>query len=97
MSKSLNHEQGQRSNGGFAHDAEFDWAEFDKPPDKRVTVRIEHLAEVFKDGDLELKDAAHALATLTGINDRSAYNTLAEGGRFKANLSRKQGMVCFRR
>ena len=63
-----------RQDGGFVPDTDFDWREFDKPPDKRVTVRLEHLAEVFEAGDLELKEAAHALATLTGINERSAYN-----------------------
>jgi hypothetical protein len=86
-----------RQDGGFGSDGDFDWREFDKPPDKRATVRLEHLAEVFETGDLELKDAAHALATLAGINERSAYNALAVDGKFKANLSRQGGMVSFHR
>lgn len=85
-----------RRQNGFASYTDFDWREFDKPPDKRVTVRLEHLEEVFKDGDLELKDAAHALATLAGINEGSAYNTLAPDGKFKAHLSRTGKMVAFR-
>ncbi len=85
-----------RHQGRFLLYADFDWSEFDKPPDKRVIVRVEQLAEVFKDGDLELKDAAHALATLAGINERSAYNTLKPDGKFKAHLSRKGSVLSFR-
>lgn len=64
---------------------DFDWKEFDKPADKRVIVRPEHIAEVFQNGKLQLtkKDAAHALASLLDMNDRSAYNALA---RFKEHL-----------
>jgi hypothetical protein len=82
---------------GFTPNADFDWREFDKPPDKRVIIRLEHLAEVFDGGklELELKDAAHALASLTGVNERSAYNALAPDGRFGKHLSRKGGKVCF--
>jgi RecA-superfamily ATPases implicated in signal transduction len=84
-----------RHESGFAPDNDFDWREFDKPPDKRVTVCLEHLAEVFEGGELELKEAAHALATLTGINERSAYNALAADGKFKANLKRKGNVISF--
>jgi hypothetical protein len=84
-----------RLDGGFASEANFDWTEFDKPPDKRVTVRLEHLEEVFGHGDLELQEAAHALATLTGINERSAYNALAPDGKFKTNLRRTGGVISF--
>jgi AAA domain len=87
-----------RNASGFTPITDFDWKEFDKPPDKRVVVRVEHLAEVFNGGklELELKDAAHALASLTGINERSAYNALAEKGRFATHLSRKGDLVAFR-
>ena len=86
-----------RDAGGFAPNQDFDWKEFDKPPDKRVIIRLEDLFEVFNGGELELelKDAAHALATLTGINERSAYNALAPDGRFAEHLSRKGNRVCF--
>lgn len=88
----------RREMAGFTPDDDFDWAEFDKPPDKRATVTLEHLAEVFEDGgELELKEAAHRLATLAGINDRSAYNALGPKSRFKTNLTRNGGMISFRR
>ena len=87
-----------RNANGFNPNNDFDWSEFDKSPDKRVIVRLDHLSEVFKGGELELelKDAAHALATLTGINERSAYNALSPDGRFAKHLSRKGNEVCFR-
>jgi hypothetical protein len=85
-----------RRPNGFSPATEFDWKEFDKPADKRIIIRLDHLAEVFNGGsELELKDAAHALASLTGINERSAYNALASDGRFAAHLSRKGNKVCF--
>ena len=70
---------------------EFDWKDFDKPPDKRTIVRLEHLAEVFDNGtnELELKDAAHALAAVSEINERSAYNALSANGRFSEHLTRR--------
>jgi hypothetical protein len=87
-----------RNANGFSPNKDFDWSEFDKSPDKRVIVRLDHLSEVFEGGklELELKDAAHALASLTGINERSAYNALAPDGRFTEHLSRKGNKVCFR-
>jgi hypothetical protein len=86
-----------RLTSGFTPHSDFDWREFDKPPDKRVIVRVEHLAEVFNGGapELDLKDAAHALATLTGINERSAYNVLGPDGRFAKHLSRNGDKICF--
>ena len=87
-----------RDAGGFTPNTDFDWSEFDKPADKRVIIRVEHLSKVFEGGELELelKDGAHALASLTGINERSAYNALATDGRFADHLSRKGTKVCFR-
>ncbi|MGI8436101.1 MAG: AAA family ATPase [Chthoniobacterales bacterium] len=86
-----------REAGGFTSHQEFDWKEFDKPADKRVIIHVEHLAEVFKNGDrdLELKDAAHALASLADINERSAYNALSANGRFKENLRRNGNTLSF--
>jgi hypothetical protein len=86
-----------RNADGFTANIDFDWSEFDKPADKRVIIRAEHLSEVFKGGELELelKDAAHALASITGINERSAYNALRPDGRFAEHLSRKGNKVCF--
>jgi hypothetical protein len=87
----------RRREVGFVPDSEFDWKEFDKPPDKRAIVQLEDIAEIFSDmGELELKDAAHALAALTGINERSAYNTLSPNGKFAKHLHRKGNSVSFR-
>jgi hypothetical protein len=87
----------RRDSGSFTSNQDFDWREFDKPPDKRVIVRLEHLSEVFKAGEVELekKDAAHALASLTDINERSAYNVLALDGRFAEHLTQKGNKLCF--
>jgi hypothetical protein len=85
----------QRRPGGFVPDSNFDWKEFDKPSDKRVTVRLEDIAEIFDQGKLQLsrKDAAHSLATTHGLNDRSAYNALA---RFNAYLKEgPKGLLSF--
>jgi hypothetical protein len=83
--------------GGFSPDIEFDWQEFDKPPDKRATVRLEHLVEVFgTTGELDLKDAAHTLASIVGITEGSAYNALKPTGKFRAHLSRKGSTVSFK-
>jgi len=85
-----------RRDAGFIPDADFDWREFDKPPDKRVIVRLEDLAEVFSKGDLELKDAANLLAAATGITEGSAYNALKADGKFAAHLVRRGKMLGFK-
>jgi hypothetical protein len=86
-----------RLESGFLPDLDFDWREFDKPPDKRATVRLEDLAEVFADGgQLELKEAAHKLATTVGINERSAYNALSPTAKFADHLTRTGNMISFR-
>jgi len=82
-----------RLESGFTPDPDFDWTGFDQPPDKRARVELNHLEKVFGSGPLELKDAAHALASLTGINDRSAYNALSPTGRFKQNLKRTGNII----
>jgi hypothetical protein len=86
-----------RGAGGFTPHEDFDWKEFDKPADKRVIIRIEHLAEIFQNGDLELplKEAAHALASTADINERSAYNALSSSGRFQDHLRRKGDTISF--
>jgi hypothetical protein len=85
-----------RKLNGFTPDDDFDWREFDKPPDERKIVTLDHLREVFGDGtkQLELKDAAHALATLVGVNDTSAYRALRK---FEANIRRDNGLLAFKR
>jgi hypothetical protein len=86
----------QRTEAGFIQATDFDWREFDKAPDKRKTVTLDNIREVF-DGlqSLELKEAARRLATITGIAYRSAYNALSPRGRFLANLKREGGRLSF--
>ena len=84
------------ANGGFIADTTFNWSEFDKPPDKRAVVQLEHLQEVFEgSAELELKEAAHALATVADINERSAYNVLSPTGKFAPYLTRNRNMLSF--
>jgi AAA domain len=80
---------------GFTPAADFDWNDFEKPPAERKTVTIEHLAEVFDGGKLELKEAAHRLATLVTINGTSAYRALAADGKFSAHIGREGRFIWF--
>ena len=79
-----------RKLSGFTPATDFDWKDFDKPPEERKIIRLEHLREVFEDGKkrLELKDATHDLATLVEVTESAAYNALKEDGKFSANFSR---------
>jgi hypothetical protein len=87
-----------RTGCGFTLAADFDWAEFDKAPDERKTVRLEHLKEVFGDEEkaLELKDAAHALAAVAGISEGAAYNALKLDGKWARHLSREGKKTTFK-
>lgn len=84
-----------RKKGRFDLADDFDWKEFDKSPDKRVIVSLEDLAEVFEGGSRDLGEAAHALASVAGINKRSAYNALKPDGKFRDHLSRKGDVISF--
>jgi AAA domain-containing protein len=86
-----------RQADGFTPAKDFDWTEFDKPPDQRKIVTLDHVREVFGSGTkrLKLKDAAHALATLVGISENAAYNALKVGGRFSPHMSRDDGVLTF--
>jgi hypothetical protein len=86
-----------RALAGFTPAKDFDWKEFDKPPDERRIITLDHIREVFGDGEkrLELKEAAHDLATLVKVTDSAAYNALKLDGKFSANLSRSNGMLTF--
>jgi hypothetical protein len=86
----------QRTEAGFIEAANFDWQEFDKAPDKRKIVTLDNVREVFDGFEcLELKEAAHKLATIAGITYRSAYNALSPEGKFSANLNREGGRLSF--
>ena len=82
---------------GFTPATDFDWKEFDKAPEERKIITLDHIREVFGDGKkrLELKEAAHDLATRAEVTDSAAYNALKEDGKFSAFLSRSNGMLTF--
>lgn len=86
-----------RKLNGFTPAMDFDWKEFDKPPDERKIITLDHIREVFGDGEkrLELKEAAHDLATLAKVTDSAAYNALKADGKFSANISRNNGILSF--
>ena len=86
-----------RKLSGFTPATDFDWKEFDKPPDERKIITLDHIREVFGDGGkrLELKEAAHDLATLAKVTDSAAYNALKADGKFSANISRSNGTLVF--
>jgi AAA domain-containing protein len=65
-----------RKLSGFTPATDFDWKDFDKPPDERKIITLDHVREAFGAKRLEKKDAAHALATLAKVNDTSAYRAL---------------------
>jgi len=79
-----------RKLSGFSPAADFDWEKFDQPPEERKTITVEHLSGIFAGGErqLELSEAAHALATVTGVRDTSAYRALHTEGKFAKYLTR---------
>jgi hypothetical protein len=87
-----------RTGSGFTLATNFDWTEFEKAPNERKTVTLEHLRAAFEGGGkrLELKDAALALAALAGIEEGSAYNALRPGGKWTAHLSRDGKFITFK-
>lgn len=86
-----------RKLSGFTRAKDFDWKEFDKAPEERKIITLDHVREVFGNGDkrLELKEAAHDLATLANITENAAYNALRPSGKFSENISRSNGMLAF--
>jgi hypothetical protein len=78
-----------RKLSGFSPATDFDWNEFDKPPDERKIITLEHLNKVFGGGSkrLDLSDAAHDLATVADVVDTSAYRALKLDGKFAQYLS----------
>jgi hypothetical protein len=86
-----------RKLSGFTPATDFDWKEFDKPPDERKIITLDHIQEVFGNGEkrLELKEAAHDLATLANVTGSAAYNALKQDGKFSANITRSNGMLTF--
>jgi hypothetical protein len=78
-----------RNLNGFIPATDFDWTEFDKPPDQRRVITLDQISKVFDGGKklLYLSDAAHDLATLANVRDTSAYRALKLDGKFAECLS----------
>ena len=101
--KNNNGEMGERSvweigKGLCERIDEFDWEDFDKgegrKPAQKVT--LDHLKQLFKNGNLWLKksDAARKLQTIAGIGRTAAYDALNPEKRFGEYLqSRKDGCI----
>ena len=64
-------------------------------PPREIKITAATLAEVFQDGKLALtrKDAVAAIVTRAKVTVAAAYNALAAGGRFKANLREADGKL----
>jgi hypothetical protein len=86
-----------RKLSGFSPATDFDWNEFDKPPEERKIITLEHLSTVFGGGSkrLDLNDAAHDLATVAQVIDTSAYRALKLDGKFAQYLSLGRGKLKF--
>jgi hypothetical protein len=81
-----------RKLSGFTSAADFDWKEFDKPPDERKVVTLDHVREAFGGKRLEKKEAVHNLATLAKVNDTSAYRALRK---FAKYIREEKGLLSF--
>jgi AAA domain/CHC2 zinc finger len=89
----------ERRNGLFAAVHEFDWEAFDNPQkDERVTITIDHLAEIFENGEKQLtkSEAVKALQTLTEGGRTACYNALRTDGRFAKQLRDTHGLLSWK-
>ena len=78
-----------RKLSGFSPATDFDWNEFDKPPDERKIITLEHLSKVFGGGSkrLELRMLHTTLATVAK-SPTARRTTHKKNGKFSANLNR---------
>src|SRR5438552_9426017 len=83
-----------RGTDGFTSVADFDWDEFDQPPESRVKITLDHIRGIFEEStEVRLADAVQKLVDLTGVKRGSAYNALSK--KFPEHLERKNGMLRF--
>ncbi len=84
----------ERRADGFVTLADFDWDEFDQPPESRIKITVDHIREVFAESsELRLGDAVQKLVDLTGVKRGSAYNALNK--KFREHLQRNNGSLRF--
>jgi hypothetical protein len=84
-----------RKAGLFVPVKDFDWSDFDRPPESRKRVTFEHIQQLFaKSGQFELSDAAKRLSVIADIGERSAYNALSRD-KFAQHLRRNGKNIRF--
>ncbi|MCE0483601.1 MAG: AAA family ATPase [Methylacidiphilales bacterium] len=72
-----------RKNGLFEPLADFDWKQFDKPPDERRTISKEDIEEVLKgQGVVSRSNAVKRLIELTGLKQSACFAALKADGKF---------------
>ena len=84
-----------RKAGLFEPVPNFDWSDFDRPPESRKTVTLEHIKQLFAESnEFELSDAARKLSVIADIGERSAYNALSRD-KFAQHLRRSGKIIRF--
>ncbi len=72
-----------RKNGLFEPLADFDWQQFDKPPEDRKTIRPEHIKQALEcKGTISKSKAVEALMAITDMKDSACYDAFKAGGKF---------------
>ena len=89
-----------RGNGVFVPVEDFDWNEFNAPPEKRRSVTVADLEAVFADEDggpgykpLSRKEAVACLEEETGCSKAACYLALKVDGKFKGRIKEKSGLL----
>ena len=86
-----------RNGAGFTPSQDFDWHDFDQPPENRKRIALDDLKDVFAETlEMELSTAAEKLADITGVTRNAAYNALSKTGRFASHLQRENGKIRFK-
>jgi hypothetical protein len=72
-----------RKNGLFEPLADFEWQQFDKPPEERKTIRREHIKAALEGkGAISKTDATNALMEITELGKSACYDAFKAGGKF---------------
>jgi hypothetical protein len=86
-----------RRNGLFAPVTDFDWSQFDTPPETRRTITQDDLEAVLKDrGQLTKAALVKALKERTKLKDNACYKALKADGPFASLFSFSDGRYSWR-
>lgn len=87
----------ERSNGIYVPVEDFDWDEFDAPPEGRRTVTVLDMKAVLGEtkGGLTRKECVDALRARTGCSQSACYAAMKLDGPFKGRLTEKQNRCFF--